>query len=762
MLSVGPTSRQDYQFDPRALGSLIVWNDASTYTGALSGGSWSNRSYNPKHTMNYGGSPTYVAAATAGLNFGVFQFQTTDSQVVVPAPYIWTGMTLVFLSRKASGTGRVFQASVTQNILYGYWGTATGFKNQLYINNWLSGPGSTALDNLWDIYTIRVTDIGGYSFYRNGTQIVRAESGVTAPAMYGLATNGSGVFNEPSAYQMAEILLYDTCVSIQDAFAIEGYLAWKWGLVASLDTNHPFKSNPPTQTVFTPDLFYITPRIWWDFADQTTYITRSGNTITKYQTKGSAGVAAGSNYAGVSFLPTTGTSGQNGLSTCLFTNNQGLYTSSFAFSSSNRAAFIAFQQTSNISTSATGLTNPIPQVEYYMDFGQANLASACYSVGFTYNRQAANGLAANTPSGMNANASGIAVTVAANFGTTPGANATFPVAGGWMIGGCVDGQSTGSNNNRQTLYSPSNLNRQYYWTGTQLSANAATSYFSGALAGILNVAHSTATSRHTGVEVGEALIYDTLMLTNDSTRIEGYLGWKWGLQANFSTTFAFSRIPPRLTSGFNATKSNYFGTAQAVTYLPLQTNIIDIGTFPQIVTSNGTSMVFGTVGGKTGLSFPNSTGSWLSMSNQFQPPFTWCMWLYQNNATYYTAASFTNAAVNLPTLQFDTDGQQRVFMATANVTNQTWTSAIAATGTGATTWYSVALVVSSTQGVLYINGTSNTTLNGALPFHSRGGFFFLGKSGDNARAFSGYMRHFTFFNRQLSASEISTWHTNTT
>ncbi len=766
MLSVGPTSREDYQFDPRALGSLIVWNDASTYTAGPSG-TWSNRSYNPKYAMNIGGSPSYVNAATAGLNFGVFQFQTTNSQVVAPVPYIWSGMTLVFLSRKASGTGRVFQASAGgQNILYGYWGTATGYKNQLYINGWLIGPGVTTNDNLWDIYTIRVTDIGGYSFYRNGTVIGRSESGVSLPAMNGLGTNASGVFSgETSAYQMAEVLLYDTCVSIQDAFALEGYLAWKWGLVASLDTNHPFKSNPPTQMVFTPDLFYITPRIWWDFADQRTYVTLSGNTVTKYQTKGSAGVAAGSNYAAVppavSFLPTTGTSGQNGLSTCLFTNNQGLYTSSFAFSSSNRAAFIAFQQTSNISTSATGLTNPIPQVEYYMDFGQANLASRCFSVGFTYNRQAANGLAANTPSGMNANASGIAVTVAANFGTTPGANATFPIAGGWMIGGCVDGQSTGSNNNRQTLYSPSNINKQYYWTGAQLSANAVTPYFSAALAGILNVSHSTSTARHTGVEVGEALIYDTQMFTNDSTRIEGYLGWKWGLQANFSTTFAFSQIPPRLTTGFNGTKSNYFGTAQAVTYLPLQTNIIDIGTFPQIVTSNGTSMAFGTVGGKTGLSFPNSTASYLSMSNQFQPPFTWCMWLYQNNATYYTAASFTNSALS-PTLQFDTDGQQRVFMATANATDQMWTSAVAATGTGATTWYSVALAVSSTQGVLYINGTSNTTLNGVLPFHSRGGLFFLGRSGDTSRAFSGYIRHFTFFNRILSASEISTWHTNTT
>ncbi len=761
MLSVGPTSREEYQFDPRALGSLIVWNDASTYTGALSGGSWSNRSYNPKHTMNYGGSPTYVTAATAGLNFGVFQFQTTDSQVVAPVPYIHSGMTLVFLSRKASGTGRVFQATTGgQNILYGYWGTTTGFKNQLYINGWLIGPGSTTNDNLWDIYSIRVTETGGWSFYRNGTVIGRSDTGVPLPAMNGLGTNASGVFSgETSAYQMAEVLLYDTCVSIQDAFALEGYLAWKWGLVASLDTNHPFKSNPPTQTVFTPDLFYITPRVWYDFADQKTYVQLSNTSnILKYQTKGSAGVPASFWPGQVGFLPTVGATALNTLSTARFTNNQQLYTSSLAMSSSNKAVFILYQATSNVSTSATGLTNPIPATEFFMDLAQQG-GGSCMSAGMSYQRTAPN---ANNIYGYAVGASGVAVNVNAGYGVTPGAPGRFPIATGWVLQGCVDAQNTTSNANRQTMYSACNINQQYYWTGAQLSNNVVATYASDARNTNLNVAHSTSTARHTGVEVAEVLWYDALMLTNDSTRIEGYLGWKWGLQNNFSTTFAFSRIPPRLSSGFNGTKSNYFGTAQAVTYLPLQTNIIDIGTFPQIVTSNGTSMVFGTVGGKTGISFPNSTSSWLSMSNQFQPPFTWCMWLYQNNASYYTAASFTNVAVNLPTLQFDTDGQQRVFMATANVTNQTWTSAIAATGTGATTWYSVALAVSSSQGVLYINGTSNTTLNGALPFHSRGGYFFLGKSGDNARAFSGYMRHFTFFNRILSASEISTWHTNTT
>jgi hypothetical protein len=321
--------------------------------------------------------------------------------------------------------------------------------------------------------------------------------------------------------------------------------------------------------------------------------------------------------------------------------------------------------------------------------------------------------------------------------------------------------STTSNANRQTLYTASNLNKQYYWTGTQLSNTAVVNFRQDAVTMFINIAHSTSTARHTGTEVAEILFYDAQMFTNDSARIEGYLGWKWGLQANFSTTFAFAQIPPRLSSGFHGTKSNYFGTAQAVTYLPLQTNIIDIGTFPQIVTSNGTGMTFGAIGGKTGLSFPNATANFLSMPNQYQPAFTVCFWAYQNNTTLYSAVSFTNAAVSLPVLQFDTAGNQQVYMATSSAANQQWTSATATTGTGATTWYSVSLVCSSNVGTLFINGVSTANLVGSLPFHSRGGQFLLGKSGDNSRAFSGYLRHFTLFNRMLTTTEVSSWHTNT-
>lgn len=43
-----------------------------------------------------------------------------------------------------------------------------------------------------------------------------------------------------------EILLFHPAPAAEELEKIEGYLAWKWGVEANLDTTHPYKSSPPT------------------------------------------------------------------------------------------------------------------------------------------------------------------------------------------------------------------------------------------------------------------------------------------------------------------------------------------------------------------------------------------------------------------------------------------------------------------------------------------------------------------------------------
>jgi hypothetical protein len=44
---------------------------------------------------------------------------------------------------------------------------------------------------------------------------------------------------------VAEVIVYSTTPTAQQRQQIEGYLAWKWGLVASLPASHPYKNYPP-------------------------------------------------------------------------------------------------------------------------------------------------------------------------------------------------------------------------------------------------------------------------------------------------------------------------------------------------------------------------------------------------------------------------------------------------------------------------------------------------------------------------------------
>jgi hypothetical protein len=45
--------------------------------------------------------------------------------------------------------------------------------------------------------------------------------------------------------KLAELLFFSTSLSTSDRQMLEGYLAWKWGMVSNLPSGHPYKNNPP-------------------------------------------------------------------------------------------------------------------------------------------------------------------------------------------------------------------------------------------------------------------------------------------------------------------------------------------------------------------------------------------------------------------------------------------------------------------------------------------------------------------------------------
>lgn len=61
-----------------------------------------------------------------------------------------------------------------------------------------------------------------------------------------LGASSSGT--TPFAYypgNIAEIIIFNSFIDDDTRRKVEGYLAWKWGLVGNLPAGHPYKSNPP-------------------------------------------------------------------------------------------------------------------------------------------------------------------------------------------------------------------------------------------------------------------------------------------------------------------------------------------------------------------------------------------------------------------------------------------------------------------------------------------------------------------------------------
>jgi hypothetical protein len=55
----------------------------------------------------------------------------------------------------------------------------------------------------------------------------------------------SGLNNRVWGGAMYETMIYNSAISVANRQIVEGYLAWKWGLQASLSAGHPYLSASP-------------------------------------------------------------------------------------------------------------------------------------------------------------------------------------------------------------------------------------------------------------------------------------------------------------------------------------------------------------------------------------------------------------------------------------------------------------------------------------------------------------------------------------
>lgn len=235
--------------EPNAIPGLESWLD-STRVAALSGGdplsTWVDatglgRSFSQTGTAR----PTFRTGIQAGKP-AIYFDGVNDGLASSYGPTLGDfTIVAVFKATAFVSTGRIVDKDYAAGTWFGENVTPNNPGGGVRESGSPFGRYAFAADTLWHIgwsrragTTHKVCFDGGASA-ASGTVSGAALS--SAPFYIGSAGSGGAFF----LGYIAEVLIYSAAVSDANANKLEGYLAHKWGLTASLPALHPHKTTPP-------------------------------------------------------------------------------------------------------------------------------------------------------------------------------------------------------------------------------------------------------------------------------------------------------------------------------------------------------------------------------------------------------------------------------------------------------------------------------------------------------------------------------------
>lgn len=506
------TVTSDYNFGQNAV--ITVSSSAAnglTVTSATSPTVvWTNINY---PTLS-GSSVAFTGGQYFGLTPSSFPSGTANGTYFVVASTNSSSRQTIFAhGSNAPGQSRYFQVNQTANnasflvlnaIPYPNSGTAT-----LSNSNIITGVINNSIQSGW---------INGTSFStaNNGDVQSLVSGGLntgTSNASIGL---DYGYSTSPFSGNIYEILVYNSTLSNTDRQNVEGYLAWKWGLQASLPTTHPYYGSiRPFSRQFVPtDISNCI--LWFDGGDMssmfqntagTTPVTGTGQTIAHWRDKSGNG-----NNITSSAGPTLTISSNpqkfdvvfNGTSQSLgntnITNSSNTYTKFLVFNRSNIVSafcrLFAYATTGEQNTAdPTGFhiqdNNSTTQHTLYKSFASAGnftIATGTYYIATIV----------ATPFSMS---------LFLNGSTTASSTITYSTGTGLGI-------------------STPNFNGRNFYLARTVAGGF--QYFPGF--------------------INEVISYNRQLSTYEYQRVEGYLAWKWGLRNSLPSTHPFYKYyPPSLT-----------------------------------------------------------------------------------------------------------------------------------------------------------------------------------------------------------------------
>lgn len=256
---VGPTQFIPFtvSFSPRSISGLQLWLDAADTTSiVLSGNSvirWNDKSGNQNNAISQTtNNPTFQqntlnSQATIG-------FQSSNDVLLVSANNFnmntYPSLCYFIVMRPATTQPNITYGGILSTDTLNQFGRSLGLGGgnwqQEYYNGFQNITPYTA--NVWSIVSLQFTSTTSTTLAVNGSTSAATATGVgnntegLKIGSYGFTSN-YGAYN--ANFDTSEILVYGANLTTEQRQQLEGYFAWKWGLVANLSSNHPYKSVPP-------------------------------------------------------------------------------------------------------------------------------------------------------------------------------------------------------------------------------------------------------------------------------------------------------------------------------------------------------------------------------------------------------------------------------------------------------------------------------------------------------------------------------------
>ena len=253
--STAPPTVPTGPWTPSALASNIMyWLDADTLTGTTVT-AWNDKlTTAPVATTTADSAPTVVSNS---LNSHKSVHFNTNQHLAISAVSGGNPYSFFAVSRVGGSGHRLFTTdrSTGANEFISYW---NGLKNDLnlgdenrgnYIFLWPSdAPQVTSQDGVWDLLSLVVNTSASDSYYGNKGIQITPSSITNFDATHASYDNIGFNFDAPngdgsSDANAAEVLLFNSALSLSDRQKVEGYLAHKYGL--ALPAGHPYTTSAP-------------------------------------------------------------------------------------------------------------------------------------------------------------------------------------------------------------------------------------------------------------------------------------------------------------------------------------------------------------------------------------------------------------------------------------------------------------------------------------------------------------------------------------